>query len=390
VTVLDEGLLDSVDRLAAADPAEMMRLVATSGAQVRSGWRAAAEAGIDRLVGQDRPRAVLVAGVGGSGITGDLLAAVAGTGCPVPIVTCRSYALPGWVGSTDLVIAVSCSGRTEETLQLTEEAGRRGCQLVVVAPPESPLGYLAAQQRGLVIGVDAAGAQPRTMLWALSLPVLAVARAVGILEVTDAEVEAAGARLEEVATRCRPGSESFLNPAKSLAVDLAGSLPMVWGSSPVAGVAAYRMCCQLAENAKYPSLSGTLPEPNHNQVVAFDGVFAAGGAGGSPGGAGGTASDDFFADRVKTAADIRLHLVSLRDLADEHPQIARRAEVSRDLARERGLVCTELAAEGESRLERLASLVGLLDFASVYLALGLGIDPTPVAPIAELKARIAG
>jgi glucose/mannose-6-phosphate isomerase len=87
---------------------------------------------------------------------------------------------------------------------------------------------------------------------------------------------------------------------------------------------------------------------------------------------------------------MRLRLVLLRDPADEHPQVRRRAEVSRELADARGIPVTELLAEGDSRLERLAALVGPIDYATVYLALALGVDPTPVVAIQDLKDRIVG
>src|SRR5213076_3593119 len=101
---------------------------------------------------------------------------------------------------------------------------------------------------------------------------LAAAR-LGLHDLGDGEeaLEQAADRLEQVAEACRPDRESFVNPAKILAVELAGSLPMIWGAGAVGGVAATRMACQLAENAKYPAISGTLPEAHHNQVVALDG-----------------------------------------------------------------------------------------------------------------------
>ena len=300
--VLDDTLLDDANRLAAGDPGEMLRAVATSAAQVREGWRAGQEAGVGQVADDGRPRAIVVLGMGGSAIAGDVLASVAGTSCPVPISTVRSYTLPGWVGAADLVVAVSCSGRTEETLASATEAVRRGCRMLVVAEPDSPLAAIAEQGRAAFVPVQAAGRQPRAMMWALSLPLLAAGRALGLVDIHDGAVEATAVRLEELATRCRPASESFMNPAKDLAVQLGGSVPMLWGSSPLTGTAAYRMACQLAENAKYPSLAGQLPEPNHNQVVAWDGIF--GSAPPSP-----QDADDFFRDRVDEPDDMRLRLV---------------------------------------------------------------------------------
>lgn len=382
--LLDDTLLDDTGRLAAADPGEMLRAVATSAAQVREGWRAAREAGVDRVAEHGRPRAVVVLGMGGSAIAGDVLASVAGAACSVPISTVRSYSLPGWVGAADLVVAVSCSGRTEETLASATEAVRRGCRMLAVGAPDSPLAAIAEQGRAVFVPVQAGGRQPRAMMWGLSLPLLAAGRALGLVDLPDPVVEATAEQLEELATRCRPASESFVNPAKDLALQLGGSLPMLWGSSPLTGTAAYRMSCQLAENAKYPSVCGLLPESNHNQVVAWDGVFG-GAASSVPDG------DDFFRDRAQEPDDVRLRLVLLRDsAADEHPQVQKRIGVSTAIAQERGIAVTELRSEGETRLERLASLVGLVDFATVYLGLAYEIDPTPVAAITELKARISG
>src|SRR4051812_46126299 len=108
----------------------MLRAVATSAAQIRSAVTSCREAGLDRLDELGRPRAVVVAGMGGSGIAGDVLAAMATPTAQVPVVVHREPGLPGWVGAADVVIAVSCSGGTQETLAATDEAIRRGATLV--------------------------------------------------------------------------------------------------------------------------------------------------------------------------------------------------------------------------------------------------------------------
>jgi glucose/mannose-6-phosphate isomerase len=187
-------------------------------------------------------------------------------------------------------------------------------------------------------------------------------------------LEATAKRLEAIAEMCRPDRESFVNPAKMLALELAGTLPMAWGAGQMGGVAAYRFACQLAENAKYPAVSGALPEAHHNQVVSLDGPLAGDGA-----------DDDLFRDRVDDDQLHRLRLVLLHD--DDDPSTANRVAASEELAASRGVPVTRLVSEGSSPLERLASLIGMVDYASVYLAIGQGVDPTPVAPIDELKAR---
>jgi len=376
VTLAAAERLDDAALLETADTANMLRQVASAAAQVRAAARAATDADLGGLLAGGRPRAIVVTGMGGSGIAGEVLAAVAGPGCPVQVTTVHDYRLPGWVGAADLVIAVSCSGGTEETLSAAGEAVRRGCRLLGVGSPDSPLAALAEQARAGFIEVQPSG-MPRSMVWGLSVPLVVSAARLGILAMPEQAYESAAAELERVAHLCRPDSEAFVNPAKALALDLSGTLPMIWGTSPLAGVAAARFANQLYENGKYPAIAGVLPEANHNQVVVFDGPFAAV----PDAAAAGAAGED-------QEPPVPLRLVLLRD-THEHPQVARRREESARIAAERGIEVTELAAAGDQPLERLASLVQLIDYASVYLAIANGIDPAPIAAIQELKARIA-
>ncbi len=377
MTEVGTELLDDVEALERADPQGMLRAIASGAAQVREAAVLAAEAGISSLADGGRPRAVVVCGMGGSGIAGDVLTAVVGPGCPVQVVTHRGYGLPGWVGAADLVIAVSCSGRTEETLSALEEAVRRGCRLLVVGADGSPVADLGARGRAVFVPVTQ-GRQPRASVWSLSTPLVVAADALGLTQAGPDDVEAAAVQLEQVALRCRLDADHFVNPGKALALELSETLPVLWGTSVLAGVAAYRFACQLNENAKVPATWGVLPEANHNQVVAFDGPYAGTGA----------EERDLFADRVDDVERTRVRLVLLRDV-EEHPQVARRTEVSRELARERGIEVSMVQAEGRSSFERIACLVGLTDWASAYLALLEGRDPTPVDAISSLKERIS-
>jgi glucose/mannose-6-phosphate isomerase len=378
VTVeVDEGRLDDVAAIAATDPQGMLRAVATSAAQVRMGLTAANDAGFAAVAELGRPRALVVAGMGGSGIAGDVLASVAGLSCPVPVVVHRGAGLPGWVGAADLVVAVSCSGTTEETLSAADEAVRRGATLLGVGAAGSPLARRCEQARAALAPV-VMQVGPRATLWGLATPLLVLGARLGLLDLGrgDESLEAAARRLETAAEVCRPDRESFVNPGKLLALELAGTLPMVWGSGQIGAAAALRMVCQLAENAKYPAVPGVLSEAHHNQVVTFDGAF--GGAGGG--------SDDIFRDRVDGDTDVRLRLVLLRD--DDGGTATRRARVSEDVAAARSVPTTVIPADGASPVERLASLVALIDFATVYLAILQGIDPSPVGPIDEVKRRL--
>ena len=363
-----EDRINDAALVEAADPGGMLRQVASSAAQVRSAVRACTEADLTPVTASGRPRAIVVVGMGGSGIAGDILAAICGTGNATQIITAHGYQLPGWVGATDLVIAVSCSGSTEETLGTATEAARRGCHLVGVGAAGSPLEDIATQARAPFIPVASAG-MPRSTLWGLSIPLIYVAEQIGLIDVGEDVYESTAAQLEEIAFQCRPTSESFVNPGKSLALDLMGTLPMIWGSSPLAAVAAKRFAAQLNENAKYPGIPGELPEANHNQVVAFDGPFAPGRA-------------------LDARSGFPLRLVLLTD-PTEHPQVTRRREASAELATERGIRVTELAMTGDHPLLRFASVVPLIDYATVYLGIASGVDPTPIEIIQSLKERIS-
>jgi len=379
---VDEALLNDVDALQAADPSGMLWALASAGAQVRESAALAAEANLASLADEGRPRAVVVAGVGTAARTGDLLETVAGPRCPVPVVLHRSAGIPGWVGAADAVIAVSASGRSPEALAAADAAGRRGARLVAIGPPDTELHSLAERARAPFVPVPRR-APARASLWALTVPVLLAARTLGLVRIAEADLAETAARLDAEAEACRRDADSFVNPAKALALDLANSIPIVWGSSPLATVAARRVGDMLSANARYPVVAGSLGEAGRGRVGLIDGIYGA------------LVEDerDIFADPGDQAERTRLRLLLLRDggLADDEseqgePAIEEgRAEAVEELAARRGVRCGVIRAEGASPLERLASLIAVPDFASVYLALAHGLDPTAVPAVEEMK-----
>ena len=351
--------LDDLTALRAGDPGAMLDNVASAGDQVRQAVIACHDAGVAGVRDDGRPRAVVVTGMGGSGIAGHVLQAAAGPECPVPVERVRGWTLPAWVGGDDLVIAVSSSGRTAETIACTKTALERGARTVVVAAEGSPLVDLA-DAAGIPWVPVPPGRPPRANLWALSVPLLVAADALGVVDAESSQLEAVAGLLDGLAGKCAPTVPLSDNPAKQLAQDLFGTLPMIWGSSDLAGIAAYRLLCQLAENGKYPSVNGVLPEALHNQVVTFAAPHLSG---------------------------LPIRLVLLRD-AVEQWQVAIAADEAGALAHESGVAVTQLMAAGEHPLQRMASLCAVGDFASVYVGLLGGVDPTPIPPIESLKSRI--
>jgi glucose/mannose-6-phosphate isomerase len=381
---LDESFLDDVGALEAADVGGMLLATATSAAQVREAATACADAGLRTIAVEGRPRAVVVLGSGTAALTGDLLAGLAAAGSPTPVLVVRGPDLPAWVGAADLAIAVSASGRATETLAATDEAIRRGARLVTISAEGSPLDLRGEQASAPHVVVP--GDRPaRSSLWSMAVPVLLTADALGLISVPPDAIEATAEILVRYAERCRPSYESFLNPAKTFAVDLAGSLPLVWGTPPVGGLAANRLAAQLTRNAKLPALPGVLPEALHTVLGCFDGAFGTG----LPASKSSDPLEELFRDRAddEVAAEPRLRLVLLRDNR-ELPAIAARAEAAVALANERAIPVTPLLAEGDSPLERFASLVALGDYASVYLALLEGLDPSDDGAMSELAARL--
>ncbi|HEX5018286.1 MAG TPA: bifunctional phosphoglucose/phosphomannose isomerase [Actinomycetes bacterium] len=350
--------LDDDAALSSADPGHMLAAVASAGEQVRQALVACDESSLGALNLGGRPRAVVVTGMGGSGIAGHVLQAAAGPECPVPVERVRGWTLPAWVGASDLVIAVSSSGRTAETMACTRTALDRGARTVVVAAADSPLAELA-RTAGVPSVPVPDGRPPRANLWALSVPLLVAAHNLGVVDAEPGRLRAVADLLDRIAEECGPATPESRNPAKRLARDLADTFPMIWGSSDLAGIAAYRFLCQLAENAKYPAVNGVLPEALHNQVVTF----------------------------AAPQTTLPLRLVLLRDTV-EYPEVAIGADEVATLAAESGVPVSLLTAVGEHPLERMASLCAVGDFASVYLGLLRGVDPTPITPISELKSRV--
>ena len=368
----DDRLLDDPAALAQADPGDLLRATADAGAQVRRALAAATPELLTAVAADGRPRSVVVVGLGTAGVVGDALAAVCGTGCPVPVSTLRGRTLPGWVGPLDLVVAVSLSGRTGETLAVSAEAAKRGCRLYAVTSSGSPLEAVAlAATGGAVVSVDPRGVVSRAALWLMLVPVLLAADALGLADVSRSELDRVADLLDERAVENGPAAPLADNAAKLLGATLSDSAPVVWGSGVMGAVASYRLAAQLAQNAKLTVSHGVLPEVVHAQAAALDGATPDDG--------------DIFRDPFEDgAAPARTRLVLVRD-AVEHPQDATSADLLRAAAERRDVPVDVVRSVEGHPVARLASLLGVLDWASVYAAVAVGVDPSSRAgDLAEL------
>ncbi|GAA4964587.1 SIS domain-containing protein [Yinghuangia aomiensis] len=362
---VDEALLDDPDGLGRADTGQALLALAGAGAQVRRAALAAAESGIRS--GVDRPRVLAVAVPAACGPAGAAVTAIGGASAAVPVVEVRGGVLPGWAGPLDLLVLAGPRGDEPELLALAEQAYRRGCAVAAVAPAGSPVDGAAEQSRGLRVHALARAAggpeklAPRDTFWPLLTGLLSIAYAIGASPYAPGEAfDALADRLDAVGLRCRPAAGTYENPAKALTLDLAGTVPVVWGTGPVGGVAAARFADVLASVAGLPALSGTLPEAAAAAGNLFDGSLGRAVAD----------TDDFFRDRVEEPEPLRLRPVLLVD--DGADQALRRADAVRRVAVDLGLPYNEITAEGRDPLARLGDLVALGDFAAVYLGLTTG------------------
>jgi len=387
---LDESLIDDPASIAARDTGETLRALATAGAQVREAITLSDEAHIDRVAGGERPRSVLVASLGGSAVVADVLELLAEPGSPVPVSVRRNLPLPGWVGPLDLIVAVSLSGRARGPVAVAAEAARRGASLLTVGAADSPLADICARARGVHIDVGRGRSSSRSSLWSLLTPVMLAADALGLVEAGPQVLHDTADRLDLHAEACRPRSESFVNPAKILAVSLADSIPVVLGDGPLNGVAAVRAASMLARTARMPATYGELPDAASQIVATFDGPFTAGGGRGA--GRREPAADIFADPFLDGPAQPRLGLLMLRDAPVEPAtQESEDQEAFTDAvvqtASDAGLRVATVVAEPGHPLVRLAGQIAQTDFAATYLAIGLGLDPSMSPHVADLRDR---
>lgn len=380
----DETLLDDEGRRHAVDRSDVLRSLAGAGAQVRRAVAIAAETDLGLVAGGERPRAVHVAAVGGAEGVGTVLDLLAARTGPVLLTADGSGPLPGWVGTLDLVVAVSLSGRADGPVRQAREAARRGAHVLTIGAPDSPLAEAAHAARGVHLPIEPGSGHSRGALWGMvARAVLAVA-ACGVVDVPGDVLGDVADRLDAQAEACRPDAEYFVNPAKTLALDLSSRVPVVLGDGPVTGVAARRASAMLARTARTPSTWGRLPDAAAQVLACLSGPFT-GGASAPDGGR------DVFADPyIDGPAGPELGLLLLRDprpTADGRPEEVERhntAQSIADHAQSAGVRVLEHWAGPGHDLARLAELVALTDYAATYLAIGHGLDPASAPGISEL------
>jgi len=304
-------------------------------------------------------RVLVVTGLGGSAIGGDLTRSVAGPQLDIPLIVNRDYDLPAFLNTSSLVFACSYSGNTEETLSAYQQARQARAPIVCITSG-GRLEAMAKTDGVPVLGLPA-GLPPRAALGHSLLMLLAALQTMQILPDMGESIQETIELLERLRKRYGTLNPETANPAKSLAHSLSGRIVAIYGSNGIMDAAAYRWRSQIAENAKNLAFHHVLPEMNHNELVGW------------------LYPDDMLR---------RIGVVLLRDKGD-HPQVQRRFDLTRELIAEKAGAMHEIWSEGDSLLARVLSTIYLGDFVSLYLAYLNGIDPTPVQVIDSFKSKLS-
>jgi len=303
---------------------------------------------------------ILVLGMGGSGMAGEVVAAVTADSVAVPVVVVKGYEAPAFVGPQTLVLAVSASGNTEETLQAASDAAEAGATLAVVSG-DGELARLAASLGAPRFVVPDYIPQPRAALGAMVAPPLVLLEHLGLYRGARAWISAAVQQLQVRRDALESAGEA--SEAAEVARRIGRTIPLVHGGGRIGAVAAQRWKTQVNENAKAPAWWAVQPELCHNEVCGW-------------------AQHGDVTRQVLTAVFLRHD--------SEHPQVGRRFELVGEIMREVVAGVVEVRAAGEGALAQALDLILFGDYVSLWMAALAGVDPGPVPILAELKSALAG
>jgi len=351
------AMLDDAAAIGRRDAGGMLQRVSEFGTQLATGWKLSRDLQLGEL--HTSANAVVVLGMGGSAVCADLVRTIFADRLTVPIVSVRDYDLPSWVGRETLVVGISHSGATEETISALGTALERRCPVVVITTG-GPIGDVAARVHLPRLIYDAAAVPPRASLgYTMSLFIGLLERA-GMLAITESEMEAAIEATGSVVRACAPDVPTETNMAKQLAFSILDRLPVIEGSGAMAAVAR-RWKTQINENSKSAAVAEELPEAMHNAVVGYD-------------------HPDVLRDHQ--------YVVFLASGSD-HPRNAFRATLSTELLNTVGIGHQTVNIDGLGRFAQACAAISLGDYVSTYLGLLYGIDPSATPVLAHVKERMA-
>ncbi|MDP2949022.1 MAG: bifunctional phosphoglucose/phosphomannose isomerase [Chloroflexota bacterium] len=352
------SVLDDPTAYQRIDPQGMLAAIRDLPRQCRAAWQEASALGGHLPADYLDIDKVVILGMGGSAIAGDLLRSLVALESPVPIFSHRSYELPLLVDERTLLIASSYSGGTEEVLSAFERALPIPAKKLVITTGGRLLA--TARANGVPAFVFAYEGEPRAALGYSIMPLLRIAEKVGLVGDKAEDVEEAIAVMEGLAERIGESVPAAENPAKQLAHKLHDRLPVIYGAGILTEVA-HRWKTQLNESSKVWCFYEELPEANHNAIIGY---------------------------ALPQAIAAQAFVVFLRSPAI-HPRILLRYDFTRSALAEAGVESAVVEAEGKSPLAQMMSAILFGDYISLYLAILNGVAPAPTTVIDHLKEWLA-
>ncbi|HBC46360.1 MAG TPA: bifunctional phosphoglucose/phosphomannose isomerase [candidate division Zixibacteria bacterium] len=338
------------------DKGDMYGLIKAMPQNLEEGIKLGRDANLMRLE-QETFHSVVVAGMGGSAIAGDIARSYLYRQIQIPFVVCRYYRLPAFVNRKSLVICCSYSGNTEETLSAYDDAIVTGAHIIAITSG----GKLAhkAESDGVPIVKIKGGLPPRAALGYSIAPLLMILERLGLCEEQSEALSQTALQLKNWAALYDPADDK--NPALDLARQIYGTIPVIYSGYERLNAVATRFKGQLSENAKILAFTNVFPEQNHNELVGWHKLYD---------------------------LDKKYTVVILKD-SQEHKRIRARMEIVMQYLRDKSIKVILLENLSGQDLDRVFYFIQYLDFTSYYLALLNGVDPTPVNAIDYLKEKLA-
>jgi glucose/mannose-6-phosphate isomerase len=350
---LSTSPLDEIGKINKIDKSNMLSFCAGAPKHYEEAARIAKKLSVNYA----RPRTIVIAGMGGSAISGELLKDWARDKITVPIEVSREYSLPAYANKDTLVLVTSYSGETEESLSAFLDATKRKCMTVCISSGGTLQEF--AEKLGIPHLRVPAGMAPRATLPYLFMPLPILLEKIGLVSGVTPEFSATINALKRISAANSPETPLKTNFSKSLAANICGTVPVVYGFGFYRAVA-QRLKTQFNENSKVPAKWEVFPELNHNEIVGWEKH--------------GKLTKNFSA-------------ILIRDKA-EPSEIRSRIETTKTLMQPAVSKTLEVWTQGETALAKMLSTICIGDLTSVYLAILRKIDPTPVKTIALLKEQL--
>ena len=348
--------LDDLERLKQIDAQNMLAEIEGLPDQLARAYALGMQASEVSQTSEVSIKHVVIAGLGGSAIGGDLLSAYVAEMCPVPVIVHRDYGLPSFArGEGTLVICSSHSGNTEETLDSFDAARRSGCRVVCVSTG-GELAARANKENVPLVAFDHAG-QPRAAVGFSFGILLAIFTRLGLIPDQSDEIKSAVDAMRESQARLTPSVGTTHNPAKRYAGQLMGRWVTVFGAGQLSPVAR-RVKGQINELAKAAANFEFIPEADHNTLAGI-----------------------LHPQEVLQPHTMNLFLRAPSD----HPRNRLRTDLTKQAYMLEGPNTDFLDARGDTPLAHMWTLILFGDYMAFYLAICYGVDPTPVDALVSFK-----